>query len=176
LVVIHPGSGGYSLARRWEPGKWAVVADELVRRYRVQIVLVGTPADGVADVQASMAAPSLDLTGETTLPQLAAVLARCDLFLGADSGVMHVAAAAGAPIVALFGPSNALAWGPWTPETPSTVVRLGLRCSPCSYVGHSVGARDGCWHRSCMADMQPEQVLAAIEALGVLEAASSRNQ
>jgi hypothetical protein len=43
-------------------------------------------------------------------------------------------------------------------------------------VGHSVGARDGCWHRSCMADMQPEQVLAAIEALGVLEAPSSRNQ
>jgi heptosyltransferase-2 len=176
LVAIHPGSGGYSRARRWEPGKWAVVADELVRRHRAQIVLVGTPADGAADVQASMAAPSLDLTGKTTLPQLAAVLARCDLFLGADSGVMHVAAAAGAPIVALFGPSNALAWGPWTPEAPSTVVRLGLRCSPCSYVGHSVGARDGCWHRSCMADMQPEQVLAAIEALGVLEAASSRNQ
>jgi heptosyltransferase-2 len=175
LIVIHPGSGGYSLARRWEPGKWAVVADELVRRHRAQIVLVGTPADGAADVQASMAAPSLDLAGKTTLPQLAAVLAQCDLFLGADSGVLHVAAAAGAPIVALFGPSNALAWGPWTPEAPSTIVRLGLRCSPCSYVGHSVGARDGCWHRSCMADMQPEQVLAAIEALGVFDApASSR--
>jgi heptosyltransferase-2 len=176
LVAIHPGSGGYSRARRWEPDKWAVVADELVRRYRAQIVLVGTPADGAASVQASMAAPSLDLSGKTTLPQLAAVLARCDLFLGADSGVMHVAAAAGAPIVALFGPSNALAWGPWTPEAPSTVVRLGLRCSPCSYVGHSVGARDGCWHRSCMADMQPQQVLAAIEALGVLDAAASSTQ
>ncbi len=171
LVAIHPGSGGYSRARRWEPGRWAVVADELVRRYRAQIVLVGTPADGAADVQACMAAPSLNLAGKTTLPQLAALLARCDLFLGADSGVMHVAAAVGAPIVALFGPSNALAWGPWTPEAPSAVVRLGLRCSPCSYVGHSVGARDGCWHRSCMADMQPEQVLAAIEALGVLDAA-----
>jgi heptosyltransferase-2 len=171
LVAIHPGSGGYSRARRWEPGRWAVVADELVRRYQAQIVLVGTPADGAADVQACMAAPSLDLAGKTTLPQLAAVLARCDLFLGADSGVMHVAAAVGAPIVALFGPSNALAWGPWTPDAPSTVVRLDLRCSPCSYVGHSVGARDGCWHRSCMADMQPEQVLAAIETLGVLEAA-----
>jgi heptosyltransferase-2 len=168
LVVIHPGSGGYSLARRWEPAKWAVVADELVQRYRAQIVLVGTPADGAGAVQARMAAPSLNLAGKTTLSQLAAVLAQCDLFLGADSGVMHVAASVDVPIVALFGPSNALAWGPWTPEAPSAVVRLGLRCSPCSYVGHSVGARDGCWHRSCMADLQPEQVLAAVESLGVL--------
>ncbi len=170
LVVIHPGSGGYSLARRWEPAKWAAVADALARRYRAQIVLVGTPADGAATVQASMASSALNLAGQTTLSQLAAVLAQCDLFLGADSGVMHVAASVQAPIVALFGPSNAAAWGPWTPEAPSTVVRLGLRCSPCSYVGHRVGARDGCWHRSCLADLQPAQVLAAaVEALGVFE-------
>ncbi len=169
LVVIHPGSGGYSSARRWEPAKWAALADELARRYQAQIVLVGTPADGADAVQASMAAPALNLAGQTTLSQLAAVIAQCDLFLGADSGVMHVAASVGVPIVALFGPSNAMAWGPWTPEAPSAVVRLNLRCSPCSYIGHSVGARAGCWHRSCMADLQPAQVLAAVEALGVFD-------
>jgi heptosyltransferase-2 len=169
LVAIHPGSGCYSLARRWEPAKWAAVADELARRYRVQVLLVGTPADGAEAVQAAMVRPALNLAGRTTLPQLAAVLTQCALFLGADSGVMHMAASIGVPIVALFGPSNHLAWGPWMPETPATVVRLGLRCSPCSYVGHSVGARDGCWHRSCMADLQPEQVLAAVEALGIFD-------
>jgi heptosyltransferase-2 len=174
LVAIHPGSGGYALARRWEPAKWAAVADELVRRHGVQIVLVGAPADGVEAVQAAMSRPALNLAGRTTLPQLAAVLAQCDLFLGADSGVMHVAASVAVPLVALFGPSNHLAWGPWTPATPSTVVRLDLRCSPCSYVGHSVGARDGCWHRSCMADLQPERVLAAVEALGVLDVIGDR--
>lgn len=168
LVAIHPGSGGYAPARRWEPARWAAVADALVHRYRAQIILVGTPADGADFVQAQMAEAALNLAGRTTLPQLAAVLAQCDLFLGADSGVMHLAASVDLPVVALFGPSNHLAWGPWTPQNPSAVVRLGLRCSPCSYVGHSVGARDGCWHRSCMADMQPEQVLAAVEALGVL--------
>jgi heptosyltransferase-2 len=174
LVAIHPGSGGYSLARRWEAAKWAAVADALAQRYGVQIVLVGAPADGAEAVQALMAAPAHNLTGQTTLPQLAAVLARCDLFLGADSGVMHVAASAGVAVVALFGPSNHLAWGPWTSEAPSTVVRLGLRCSPCSYVGHSVGARDGCWHRSCMADLQPAQVLAAVEALDLFDGIRDR--
>ena len=112
-----------------------------------------------------MAAPAVNLAGQTTLPQLAALLAGCDLFLGADSGVMHLAAAARAPLVALFGPSNPDAWGPWTPLSRAAVVRLGLRCSPCSYVSHSVGARNGCWHRSCMADLQPARVLAAVQDL-----------
>ena len=169
-VAIHPGSGGYAPARRWEPAKWAAVADALIQRCGAQIILVGAPSDNVDAVQAAMAGPARNLAGQTTLPQLAAVLAQCDLFLGADSGVMHLAASVDLPVVALFGPSNHLAWGPWTPENPSTVVRLGLRCSPCSYVGHNVGARNGCWHRSCMADLQPEQVLAAVEALGVLDA------
>ena len=168
LAAIHPGSGGFSQARRWESTKWAVVADALVLRYGAQIVLVGTENDGAEAVQAAMTSPAFNLAGQTTLPELAAVLARCALFLGADSGVMHMAAAAGVPTLALFGPSNHLAWGPWTPESPSAVVRLDLRCSPCSYIGHSLGARDGCWHRSCMADLPPEQVLAAIEALDVL--------
>jgi heptosyltransferase-2 len=168
LVAIHPGSGGYAPARRWEAAKWAAVADALIRRFGAKIILVGTPADSAGAVQSLMSGPAHNLAGQTTLPQLAAVLARCDLFLGADSGVMHLAASVDLPVVALFGPSNHLAWGPWTPENRSAVVRLDLRCSPCSYIGHAVGARDGCWHRSCMADMQPEQLLAAVGALGVL--------
>ena len=136
-----------------------------VERHGAQIVLVGTAVDGAEAVAAAMTAPALNLTGQTTLPQLAALLGQCDLFLGADSGVMHMAAAARTPVVALFGPSNPQAWGPWTPAGRSTVVRLGLPCSPCSYVGHSVGWRNGCWHRSCMADLQPEQVLQAAETM-----------
>ena len=167
-VAIHPGSGGYSMARRWEPAKWAAVADALVDRHGAQVILVGTPADGADAVQMAMHWPATNLSGRTSLSQLAALLEQCDLFLGANSGVMHLAAAMGVAVVALFGPSNHLAWGPWTPAGLSTVVRLGVCCSPCSYVGHSVGLRDGCWHRSCMADMQPAQVLAAIESMDVL--------
>lgn len=164
-VAIHPGSGGYSLARRWDPGKWAALADALAGRWNAAIILVGAAADGVEAVQAAMRTPALNLAGQTSLGQLAAVLAQSDLFLGADSGVMHLAAAVGAPVVALFGPSNPQAWGPWTPAGRSAVVRLGLACAPCSYVGHAVGQRDGCWHRSCLADLQPGQVLAAAESL-----------
>ena len=169
VVVVHPGASGYSMARRWETGRWAQLADALVERYGAQIVLVGTPADGAEVIEAAMTYPCRNLAGLTTIPQLAAVLGQCDLFLGADSGVMHLAVSVGAPVVALFGPSNHLAWEPWNPEERNTVVvRLGLRCSPCSYVGHSVGQRDGCWHRSCMAELTVQQVLDA--AAGFLEA------
>ena len=167
-VAIHPGSGGYSMARRWEPAKWAAVADSLMERYGAQVILIGTPVDGADSVQSAMRGQATNLSGQTSLPQLTALLGQCDLVLGADSGVMHLAAATGVPVVALFGPSNHLAWGPWTPAGRSSVVRLGIRCSPCSYVGHSVGQRDGCWHRSCMADLEPAQVLAAVEAMDVL--------
>lgn len=167
-VALHPGSGGYSLARRWEPARWAALADALTERYGAQIVLVGTPADG-ADAVAAGTRRCRNLAGQTSLPELAAVLRRCDLFVGADSGVMHLAAASGVPLVALFGPSNHLAWGPWTPQGLSQVVRLGLPCSPCSYLGQQVGQREGCWHRSCMAELEPAAVLDAIARLGVLE-------
>ncbi|MEA3338107.1 MAG: glycosyltransferase family 9 protein [Chloroflexota bacterium] len=168
LVTIHPGSGGYAMARRWEPEKWAVVGDALAECYGTQVVLVGTAADGAERVSETMLQPVLDLTGGTTLPQLAALLERSTLFLGADSGVMHLAAAARVPIVALFGPSNHLAWAPWVPGGRVGIVRAQPFCSPCSYVEHSVGLRDGCWHRSCMADLQPERVLAEVAQLGVL--------
>ena len=167
-VAIHPGSGGYALARRWEPEKWAAVGNALADRYGASIVLVGTEADGAEDVAVALRVPYLNLAGRTSLPQLAALLGQCSLFLGADSGVMHLACASGVPVVVLFGPSNHRAWGPWTPAGPSTAVRLGLSCSPCSYIGHAVGQRDGCWHRSCLADLEPSHVLAAVAALGVL--------
>lgn len=164
-VVIHPGSGGYSLARRWEPDKWASLADSLIDQEGAQVILVGARSDGVHAVETAMGRPVLNLAAKTTLPQLAALISRSQLFVGADSGIMHMASAVGVPVVALFGPSNERAWRPWTPGGSSIVVRLHPACSPCSYVGHQVGQRDGCWHRSCMADLTADRVMAAIMAL-----------
>ncbi len=164
-IAIHPGSGGYSLARRWDADNFALVADQLVEAYNAEILLVGTANDNTAAVKAAMRHPARDLTGQTTLPELAAVLQSCDLFIGADSGVLHVAAAAGTPIVTIFGPSNAAAWHPWTPDGQSIVVRSAPECSPCSYVGHGIGLREGCPARTCMRMVTAAQVFAAAQAL-----------
>ncbi len=169
LVAIHPGSGGYSLARRWSAEGFARVADALVERHGARIVLVGTSADGVSQVASLMRSGALNLEGKTNLSQLAAILKRCDLFIGADSGMMHLAAAVGTPLVAIFGPSNHRAWGPWLPGDEergrAVIVRADLPCSPCSYVGFSVGRREGCEARTCMRMVTPEVVLKAAERL-----------
>lgn len=164
-IVIHDGSGGYSLARRWDPGKFAAVADSLHSQYDAQIVLVGGAGDDGEAVASAMQSPVYDLSGKTTLPELAYVIQTADLFIGADSGVVHIAAATGTPVVAIYGPSNHEAWGPWTPTSPSTIVRSAPECSPCSYVEHGIGLREGCPARTCMTMISVEQVIAAARQL-----------
>lgn len=169
LVALHPGSGGYILSRRWPPERFAAVADRLAERYGAHIVLVGGPGEEplARAVAAAMRHRSLDLSGQTSITQLGALLERCMLFVGADSGVMHVAVAASAPVVALFGPTNEAAWGPYTPTASgllSAIVRApGTR--PVMYVGGTLGKereQDGV---EAMAAITVEMVTAAAEGL-----------
>mgnify|MGYP002861760393 FL=1 len=161
-IVIHAGSGGYSLARRWDVESFAQVADALYQKYQAQMVLVGGKSDDGLAVEACMTTPAVNLTGQTSLAELAGVIADADVYIGADSGIMHLASATGVPIVALFGPSNHLAWRAWSPNERVIIVRSKAECSPCSYVGHSIGAREGCVARTCMKLITPEQVLEAV--------------
>ena len=165
FMVIHPGSGGYSLARRWDAAKFAGLAAALHRRHNLPAVLVGSLADDAPAVMAKATSPIIDFSARTSFRELAGVLRRARVFVGADSGVMHLAAAARTPVVAIFGPTNHRAWAPWTPYSASRIVRLDLPCSPCAYVGHSVGQRQGCAARTCLAQLTIEQVLAATESL-----------
>lgn len=165
FVAMHPGSGGFSLARRWEAEKYAALAAALYRRYQLPTVLVGTPDDDIAAVLAAGRSPLYDLSGRFSFRELAGVLTRARAFVGADSGVMHLAAAARTPVAAIFGPTNHRAWAPWTPYSRSRVVRLDLECSPCAYVGHVVGKREGCAKRTCLAELSVGQVLEAVETL-----------
>jgi len=166
LVAIHPGSGGYSRARRWSPEGFSTVARELVRLYNATIVLVGGSEEVELGRQiAKVLDPQpINLVGLTTIKQLAAVLQRCQLFIGSDSGVMHLAMAVGTPVIAIFGPSNPRAWGPWPGRKGmASVIRLDLPCSPCLYVDHRLGNREGCATMSCLREIEPEIVLKAAQ-------------
>jgi heptosyltransferase-2 len=169
-MAIHPGSGGYSLARRWEPEKFAELADAITDESGVQIVLVGGPNDNADQVLQHMHNEPINLVGKTTLGQLTAALSRCAGYAGADSGVAHLAAAAYPPMVTmdvLFGPSNDEAWKPWwsginvSPDGID-IIRSGVLCSPCSYVGHTVGLRNGCEARTCMKLITPQDIPAFV--------------
>lgn len=173
-VAIHPGGGGFSLARRWPAERFARLAEALVGRGHA-VALVGRAADGTAAVRALCQAPLLDLTDACDLPTLAALMPRFRRLITNDSGVMHLAVAMGTPVTAVFGPSSDRSWGPWDPigrvsETgdrgPHRVVALvDLPCRPCLYVGHRLGAPAGCVTRDCLTWLSVERVLASVPDL-----------
>lgn len=164
-VVMHTGSGGYSKARRWPAARFAALAQRLRESHDAEIVLVGSQTDEPGIAGQFAGANVTNLLGRTTLPQLAEVIASANLFIGADSGVMHIAAATGTAVISIFGPSNADAWRPWVIDAHSTVLRSGVACSPCSYVGHAIGARGGCAARTCMKLVTVEQVVNAAQRI-----------
>ena len=130
LVAIHPGAKNGS-AKRWLPERWGRLADRLASEFGVRIVLTGTAAEEelVARVVSAMRERAVVLAGRTSIPELVALLARCQLVLCGDSAPLHLAVALGVPVVAIHGPTDPLLSGPWGPK--ATVVRRPLPCSPC---------------------------------------------
>ncbi len=168
-VVIHPSVGDYSMARNWFPERFAAVARALVERFDIAIVLVGADDASRAAAEIRPLAPVVDLTGKTSFAELAAIVGDARLVIGADSGVVHLAAALGAPTLAIFGPSNAPAWKPFgaqivdigSPELPpgrSFALRAELPCAPCFYTGYGLGRHDGCALRTCLRLITAEKV------------------
>jgi ADP-heptose:LPS heptosyltransferase len=175
IIAMHPGSGGYSTARRWAPERFAQLADTLYADVGGQLVLLGGPEEAelhqhIMDMMQS-AMPVRSLAGRGSIQVAAAVLALVDLFVGNDSSLMHLAVAAGTPTVAIYGLTNQQAWGPYTgntgrgPGNRAIVVSLDLPCMPCFYRGHLLGTPEGCATRDCLALLGVDPVAVAARRL-----------
>ncbi len=170
VIVIHPSVGWYSQARAWPVERFARVARQLQDEHHARIILVGTTDASEAATTILAAADAIDLTGRTTLAELASILRRADLVIGADSGVAHLAAAVEAPLLSIFGPSNHDAWRPYGAadyitgdklvlDTRALVVRSGIACSPCFYTGFILGRPEGCALRTCLDLVSVDEVV-----------------
>jgi exopolysaccharide biosynthesis WecB/TagA/CpsF family protein len=164
-VIIHAGGGAYSTARRWFTERLAQVADSLHEEFGAEIILVGAENDDAAEVVAAMQYKALNLSGKTSLKQLADVIRSADLYIGTDSGVTHLAAGVRTPVIAIYGPSNHEAWSPWSPGGIIVILRSAPECSPCMYAGHEIGLREGCPARTCMHMVEPHHVLENARAI-----------
>ncbi|WP_051092406.1 lipopolysaccharide heptosyltransferase II [Geopsychrobacter electrodiphilus] len=129
-LAINPGAA-FGSAKRWVPERFAAVADRLCQQYGFSVVLTGGPAEieiGLAIEQAMSHKPQ-NLIAKTSVRQLVAVIDRCGLMVSNDSGPMHVAAALGTPVVAIFGPTDHTKTHPWCDHY--RVVRHPVDCAPC---------------------------------------------
>jgi len=129
-VAIGAGAS-YGSAKCWPPRRFAELASRLQAQNDADVILFGTAAESAVSnaIAAGMRQPPIDLTGKTAIADLPALLSQCHLFIGNDSGAMHVAAAAGLPIVAVFGPTDPLGTAPVTPRC--TIVQDRPYCGPC---------------------------------------------
>ena len=128
FAVIHPAAA--FATKQWAVDRFARVAEELAGR-GIDSVAISAPNEA-AVVAALMQEAQVRVAGFTdlSLPEVTALVARGRLFVGNDSGIAHVAAAAGSPLVVIFGSSNVTHWRPWTTQ-PNEVVREEFPCQPC---------------------------------------------
>lgn len=142
--------------KRWPVENWRGVALPLTQSGR-SVVFVGdkTDAESVAQITPALAGGYQDLSGKTTLRELASVLAACDLLVSGDSGPMHLAVAVGTPVVALFGATHPERHGPYGPRNRVLHDPAPGAVSPGKRPTEAEGA-------ACMARITPEQVLVAI--------------
>jgi heptosyltransferase II len=129
-IAIGAGAS-YGSAKCWPPSRFAEVANRLQSEADADVILFGTAAEASvsAAISAEMRRSPVDLAGKTAIADLPALLSQCHLFIGNDSGAMHVAAAVGLPIVAVFGPTDPVGTAPVTPR--SNIVQQKPYCSPC---------------------------------------------
>jgi len=129
IVAIHPFSA--NPVRAWHEDNFVALANTLQERHGVGILMLGGARD--RELAASMAGrivpPPCMAVGNTTLRQSMALLSRCRLLVCNDSGVMHLCAAFGVPLVALFGPQSPVKFGPWGEN--AEVITKRFACSPC---------------------------------------------
>jgi ADP-heptose:LPS heptosyltransferase len=163
LLVVHPGTGWYGPGRRWPVQSFAAAVSLIVDKRAMTCVVVGTGQDqNEADELASLLGKrAVNLCTKTSLGELGAILEGSQLVLANDGGVSHLAAAAGARVVTVFGPSNDRAWAP----IGGTVVTADLPCRPCFYRDFSTGLRRGCRTRECLPAVTPERAAAVALAL-----------
>ena len=137
VVGLH-ASGGRPV-KQWPAARWREVAQRLQREFGAALLLTGTAADRplAAEVATGLGGAVHDLTGRLSLIDSLAVIGSLDLFLSADTGPMHMAAAVDAPSVSVFGPSDPRRYfsgGTGGPDTRHVVVQAELWCAPCNLI------------------------------------------
>jgi heptosyltransferase-2 len=156
-IGVAPGAA-FGSAKRWLAPRFAAATDRLAERLGAQVAVLGTASERALgeEVAAGLAAPARVLCGQTALPDLVGVLSRLRLLVTNDSGPMHVAAALGVPLVAVFGPTD---WRETAPVGEARrLVREPVFCSPC-------GLRECPIDHRCMKSVTVDRVVDAAEEL-----------
>lgn len=164
IIALHIGAR--QKERLWPAEKFSQLIDELFKK-NLNVVLLGSIEDiergnkilSLLKSESGGDKTIISLLGKTNLYQLASIISKCHLFIGHDSGPMHLACAVKTKVIALFGPGVVELWAPWFKE--SVVIQSQIPCRGCNKIGHFYK----CSKNICMSDITVTQVLNAVEKL-----------
>jgi ADP-heptose:LPS heptosyltransferase len=159
-VLVHPG--GHFASQRWPADRFAEVIERLTESVGAACLVAWGPLEEDLARRIAGATPDALPIGPLSVRDLVAVTSVVDLFLGNNSGPLHIAAALGVPTLSLAGPTDLRRFAPRDPS--ARVLQRALPCSPCG--------RGRCWHHTCLASIGPREVVEAARAL--LESAPIR--
>jgi len=154
-ALIHPASLFHT--KQWPAENFARIVDHLANK-RVHVIAVAAPAESsVLTALAKTARAPVTIADDLSLTEITALAADADLFVGNDSGIAHIAAAAGTPTVVIFGSSNRDHWRPWT-DASNEIVFNPFECQPCPGYECKVYGEP-----KCILSVSSDQVIAAID-------------
>jgi len=150
--------------KRWDRNKFAALADKLIEAHGVKVIFLGDKKEAAlaADARKTMKGPSVDMSGETTVGQMAAVIKKCRVLITNDGGPVHVAAGLGVNTVSIFGPVDEKTYGPYPKSDKHIVIsRSDVACRPC----YKKFKYNKCDNRACLDSITVSEVFAAAEKI-----------
>lgn len=151
-IAVHPG--GHYPSQRWQPERFAEVITLLTERTGAACIVLHGPGEAALAERVCAASPDALPAGSLQVRELLALIASCDIFLGNNSGPLHLAGAMGVPTVSLIGPTDPARFSPRGPA--DRVIRHEVSCAPCG--------RGRCWHHTCLRTIEPDEVVGEMEA------------
>ncbi len=160
LIAVHPGAS--CISKRWLPERFAGLINQLTHNHFARVVLVGGPeTKNIAkEIKSALTNPVVDLTGETSVSQLAGILKKCQLLISNDSGPVHVACAVGTPVISIFGRNQAgLSPARWRPLGKNDIfIHKEVGCKVC--LAHNCDI-----DFECLKAIAVDDVLSAVKTL-----------
>ena len=156
LIIVNPCTSEYGSYKRWSTLNYARLADMILEKYDVKVVFIWGPNElEIVNEIISQMKQKASVSCKTTIKQLIELIRCADLFIGGDTGPLHIASTLCIPTMAIFGPKDPMLYGPYHENT--AIINKELPCSPC---------RDRtCSDPECLTTILPEEVLQEVNKL-----------
>ncbi|MBI5375224.1 MAG: glycosyltransferase family 9 protein [Candidatus Schekmanbacteria bacterium] len=131
VIILHPGTSTFQ--RSWHSERYSTLCNNLIDKYGASVLIIGAPEDSrtAYDIASGIKSPVIDTTGKFNICQSSALIKKAGLFIGNDSGPMHIAASLNTPVVIIFGPGNPEKTKPYTSAELYIQVKREYPCRPC---------------------------------------------